>query len=43
LPATLVKQGTEGKPIMGADLKPFVDGEITKWADVIVKAKARID
>jgi len=43
LKATLVKQGLEGKPIMGTDLKPFVDGEITKWADVIVKAKARID
>lgn len=43
LKATLVKQGLEGKPLMGAELKPFVDGEITKWADVIVKAKARID
>ena len=43
LKATLVKQGLEGKPIMGADLKPFVESEITKWADVIVKAKARID
>lgn len=43
LKATLVKQGLEGKPILGAALKPFVESEITKWADVIVKAKARID
>jgi tripartite-type tricarboxylate transporter receptor subunit TctC len=40
---TLIKQGIEGTPITGAALNGFVDSEITKWADIIVKAKARID
>ena len=39
----LIKQGIEGTPITGAALNRFVDSEITKWADIIVKAKARID
>jgi len=39
----LTKQGIEGTPITGAALNTFVESEITKWADIIVKAKARID
>lgn len=39
----LKKQGLEGEPLPAAQLNAFVEAEISKWAEVVEAANARVD